>query len=158
MKYVLSFLLLFNTIVGHASVSKAETIRLFNKLNRISGARSAPIKFVDCGSVNAYTTEYGVYMCNETLSYATAPQMAAIIGHELGHFKFMDPTYNSNQKSKEYRADYWGSKWAEQIGYNHCETAKLFLRFYKDFGNGGGWFADHPANLDRYKRLSKGCK
>lgn len=158
MKYLTAILVLINAMACHANVSQSEARVIFNKLNKVSKAKAPPLKFIDCGTINAYTTKNEIYMCNETLEFGTKAEVAMVLGHELGHFKFQDVTYPANSKSQEYRADHWGSLWTQQIGYNKCETAKLFLHFYEMWGNGGGWFASHPANLKRYKAVSKGCQ
>ena len=71
MKYIISFLILLNAITCHANVSQHDARIIFNKLNKVSKARAPELRFIDCGTINAYTTKYEIYMCIETLEMGT---------------------------------------------------------------------------------------
>jgi predicted Zn-dependent protease len=106
------------------------------------------------GQVNASTSFNSLRIPTHIVIYGgmvmevrNIDELAAVIGHELGHTQ----VWWQNQGPKnELTADRLGFKFMKQAGFDVCRGAQLLKRFHDDPTG------VHPAAAYRYKM--SGCK
>ncbi len=128
------------------SMTTAQTYKIYDTINKANGFRFVPLLiFSESMEANA-SCDGGILTVNRgMLSFVrNSDEMAIILGHELGHCLAGDP---QSTPEREYRADYRGSIYVAQAGYNVCRGMQVMLRF-NDPGS-----KTHPPSKDRYKRI-----
>lgn len=149
--------LLFFVVTTVHAVTMQETKNIYKQLVLVNHIKAPPLFIVYSTEINASTTQDSIIMYTGLMKITTKAEMALTLGHELTHWVNHDVHYGwFNPMMREMRADMFGSKYAENIGYSRCGQASLFLKFYHMWGDSGG--SVHPANTLRYQRLHRGCK
>lgn len=156
-KLIISFILLSLSTLSPAAVTWAETRAVYNLLIKANHLSYTPLVLSSENEVNGYTDGFKVVITMGALKSLNQSEMALLLGHELAHVKHNDADTDLGGKYQEDRADYYGSDYAEKIGYGKCEQAKFFLKLYLAYGNNGGRDDPHSPNMLRFKRLSRGC-
>lgn len=177
MKKLLIALCVFLCVNCYARVSFEEGYKIYNKLikiNKLSHPKKLYImekrffifdengdkEWVEPTDINGVTTPQAIMLTKAAFTELEPAELAHLMAHELAHWRFKDSYYDLGGKFQEDRADKYAAIYAEKIGYNRCDQAKLYLKFYELYGNGGGPDDPHSSALVRYHRLwdNNNCK
>jgi predicted Zn-dependent protease len=141
----------------NAHVSKAEAIKMFNKLVKIAKIKNHPsLKFNNEKDFNGFTNGSRILITAGMLKLTNKAELAGVLGHEITHWKHND-YYSPGSMYNELRADREGLYLAEQAGYNHCDIIQFMAKARSKDGEDDG-DGVHPGWTYRYNTLRGECK
>ena len=100
--------------------------------------------------INAYNHHLWITLNRGACEAYNVDEMAFMLAHELGHFKFRHIFKLGNAYDREYEADRLAAQYMANAGFNTLSGIKILLK--KNAPATG----THPASLDRYNALKYG--
>lgn len=156
--FIVPFTLVSLYLLTHTNVVYVDNSHLredpqviFTKVLAASGLNVNEHKlYIDSDpSPNAYTDYTNVYIHVGMLEFVKSDdELAAIIGHELGHI--YDHKVNGHEwqgHPSEARSDVLGIQFANKAGYKGCALGELFFRIFNTYGD--SYPNSHPQRSER---------
>ena len=141
---------LFSSCV-YSSVTKKEVKAIYKALVKKNKLRAPHLYYVKDNDINGYCTKDKIVVTTGAMKYLTKAEMALLLGHELTHWQFNDPSsWVHIGTFMEDRADIMGAEYASKIGYPKCQQAQLFVLFHYLYGEHKG---EHSLNPIRYHNI-----
>ncbi len=145
-RFLVGFGLVFVVGMSYASVSHKQAVKILQNLvkqNHITYVHH--LKVVPDKDMNAWV-HFGsdtVYITQGILDAGTTDEIALVLGHEVGHLGY---------GASEDRADWVGTSYTENAGYNACAGRNMFKKFLKKYGDPPKDDV-HSPNMVRYNNI-----
>lgn len=145
-------------------ITDAEAQVIYSEVVKASGQSGllpSTLTIKNSGTVNAYTTIYGVTIYRGLLVQLNKDELALILGHEVAHFLLghvflpAETQTKENIRVEEMQADKFGAFLAMRAGYNVCKGREFFTMMNSSYGD--NMDQDHPDFAFRYSQLNISC-
>lgn len=134
----------------HASVSFKRAIRVFSKVQNVSGYH-VMLNYSEKTVSNAYCSYDGITITQGMLNdLETDAELASVLGHEMGHFASKDVLHKSSEFT-ELRADKLGHNWCTKL-YSTNKCLRFLYNMRVKYGEEGG-DGVHPTWTVRINNL-----
>lgn len=141
--------------VGEGGLSKEDAGEVYTSLVRYSGIPEymPPLTVEDSAEINAYMSPTGMIVTTGMLHFIkTKDELAAVIGHEMGHFMLQHFELKGDSRLHEANADKVGVYLMLRAGYDVCVAEKIWERLEEKFGD-SVITTTHPGNIQRAYEL-----
>lgn len=111
---------------------------IYDNIQKFSGIPGGipPLVIVTSLDVNAFMTPDNLFVTIGMMKFVkNQDEMAAVIGHEIGHYVLRHSWFKDDSRLKEANADKIGAYMVLRAGYNICAIETLWTRMAKTFGD-----------------------
>lgn len=146
------------TVYNHAhkvevGLTAADAQEVYDNLLQYTGlpGNIPPLFVIDDPQVNAFMSPVGLVVTTGILHFVKdKDELAAVIGHEMGHFVLghLRGELTDDSRIHEENCDKFGIYLLMRAGYNPCEAKNLWVRMGHSFGD-DILTDDHPSPSQR---------
>jgi predicted Zn-dependent protease len=132
-------------------ITSNTVFEIYANLQKYSGLPNAmpPLEIVPTMMVNAWMSPDGMFVTIGIMKFVkNQDELAAVIGHEMGHYILRHFWFDDDSRLKEANADKIGAYLMFRAGYNICAIEGLWLRMAGTFGD-TILTASHPGESQR---------
>lgn len=119
-------------------LTEKDCIEIYANLEKYSGLPGVlpPLTVADTPMVNAWMTPDGMTVTTGMLNFLhNKDELAAVIGHEIGHFVLQHFELGGDSRIHEANADKFGAFIMMRAGYDPCAIEGLWDRMTDQFGD-----------------------
>lgn len=121
-----------------SGLTAVDVQEVYNNLQKVSGlpGQIPPVSIVDDDEINAWMTPTGMNVTTGMLKFLQSKdELAAVMGHEMGHFVLQHFQLDGDSRLHEANADKFGLFVMMRAGYNPCVIEGLWKRFEGVYGD-----------------------
>lgn len=124
--------------VGENGLTKQDIVEVYDTLQKYTGLPGGiPTLIVEDNPViNAWITPNALTITTGMLNFVkNKDELAAVIGHEMGHYMLQHFELGGDSRIHEANADKFGVFLMLRAGYNVCDAEQIWERFDDKFGD-----------------------
>lgn len=132
-------------------LTKADVQEVYNNLQKYTGLPGGipNVTLLEDPQVNAWMTPTGMTVTTGMLAFVkNKDELAAIMGHEMGHYVLQHFQLNGDSRLHEANADKFGLFVMLRAGYDPCVVEGLWKRIADTFGD-EAITTSHPGSAQR---------